>query len=62
MRSRTFSRTAGSYLPLIETEVLRGTDMTKIIGATIGALVFIGLNIAISSAVSAQQITDCVTC
>ena len=36
--------------------------MTKIIGATIGVLVFIDLNIAISSAVSAQQITDCVTC
>lgn len=35
---------------------------TKILGAAIGSLIFIGLGVAMSTAASAQQITDCVTC
>jgi hypothetical protein len=50
-----------SYLPSLK-RTSEGNRYDKILGATIGALVFMGLNIAISSAVNAQQITDCVTC
>ena len=56
MRPRTFTLTAAGYPPLIETEVLRGTDMKQVIKAILTTTSFaLALSISLASLSTAAQ-------